>query len=119
MAESTTVPNIINLMVQQEVEINITFRPSATGVLDELLTFGTTATDFAAVEIPLRAFVEGSNERAIISSPLNSLDFGEVVLGQIHPLNLPIRNDGNVLLNVFNSISDNLQVRIVPQGFTV
>ncbi len=119
VSESTDVSDIISLNAQQEVAINVIFRPTVTGVLDELFIFSTTATDFETVEIPLRGVAASTNEQAVISSPLNSLDFGEVVLGEVHLLNLPIHNDGNVVLNVFNAISDNLQVRIAPKNFTV
>jgi|GEM_PF-4968024 len=107
-----------SLTAGQEKVLTVTFLPSRSGAINEVLSIPSNSRTSPLVDVPLRATV-GTGATGSIATLPASLDFGQVDLGKSQDLNLQIRNDGSGPLSVSNVTSDNDQVRVAPASLTV
>ena len=110
-------------MTQQEAEIHLVFSPGAAGLLDEFLTFSTSATGFEAIEIPLRAVVVESVEEEL--RPEGRSGFSYETTAGWNLISLPVLPDirdvwrmwhehsGHCLMYVGPGNTSNLSSRII------
>ena len=110
----------LSLSAGQEKTLTITFLPSKSGTINETLDIPSNDPEKPLVQVPLRATVRsGSGGTPSIVLGVNKLEFGEVGATGVAELNLPIRNEGSATLNIFNVVSRDLQVAVVPRSLSV
>ena len=102
-----------------EKTVSVSLYPTTGGRIEEEIRFSTNDPENSSVKIPVKAVVSTESETGVLTLPIAILDFGEVEVGQIERLNIPVRNDGVADLTVFNVVTDNRLIRLAPTTFTV
>jgi len=96
-SEAFTLP-FTETSVETSLELNITFTPSAYGIVEDILVIKTNDPDEGHVEIPLIGLGYIPSPNIVLES--TSIDFGTVMDGLTETIELLVANDGDAALSL-------------------